>query len=452
MNYVPNTDADREAMLCTIGVGSASALFADIPAEVRDPALDLPEALSELELRQLMGAMAAENADSGRYPSFLGAGAYNHFIPSVVGRVTGRSEFSTAYTPYQPEISQGTLQSIFEFQSMVCRLTGMDVANASLYDGASATAEAVVLSLSATRRHKVVLGGSVHPEYRTVLRTFTRELGLEYAECDLLPREGRLDPGCVRGYVDENTACVIVQQPNFLGHLEDVTALAEAAHSVGALFVVAFDPISLGVLRPPAAYGADVAVAEGQSLGIPVGFGGPSLGIFACREKYLRQMPGRLVGETVDNRGQRGYVLTLQAREQHIRREKATSNICTNQALMALAATVYLSYMGPQGLKRVAELSLQKAHYAARRLSQVPGYSLPFSEPFFKEFVLRCPRPAEEVNALLWRNGIVGGYALGKDFPQLRDCLLLCVTEMNTVAQIDRFVAAVAQVAQEAGR
>jgi glycine dehydrogenase subunit 1 len=449
MNYVPNTDADREAMLAAVGVAAASELFADIPAEVRDPELRLPEALSELELRQLMGAMAARNADAGRYPSFLGAGAYNHFIPSVVSRVTGRSEFYTSYTPYQPEISQGTLQSIFEFQSLVCRLTEMDVANASLYDGASATAEAVVLSLSATRRSKVVLAGTAHPEYRTVLRTFTRELGLEYVECAANPGSGRLDAGCVREALDENTACVIVQHPNFFGCLEDVEALAEAAHSVGALFVVAYDPISLGLLRAPGAYGADVAVAEGQSLGIPVGFGGPYLGLFACREKYLRQMPGRLVGETVDVRGQRGYVLTLQAREQHIRREKATSNICTNQALMALAATAYLSYMGPQGLRRVAELCLQKAHYAAERLSQVPGYRLAFADPFFKEFVLRCPRPPADVNAALWGQGIVGGYALGRDYPELADGLLLCVTEMNTKEQIDNLVEA---LAKEAGR
>ncbi len=449
MNYVPNTDADREAMLAAIGVEQASALFADIPAAVRDPELRLPEALSELELRQLLSELAARNVDARQHPCFLGAGAYNHFIPAVVGHVVGRSEFYTSYTPYQPEISQGTLQSIFEFQTLICRLTGMDVANASLYDGASATAEAVVLALSATRRHKVVLAGTVHPEYRTVLRTFTRELGLEYVECGRRADGGRLAPACVREAADEDTACVIVQQPNFLGYLEDVDALSQAALAVGALFVVAYDPISLGLLRPPGAYGADVAVAEGQPLGIPLSFGGPYLGLFACREKYLRQMPGRLVGETVDNRGRRGYVLTLQAREQHIRREKATSNICTNQALMALAATVYLSYMGPQGLRRVAELCTQKAHYAAERIAAVPGFTLPFADPFFKEFVVRCPRPPAAVNAALRRHGIIGGYALGRDYPELADCLLFCVTELNTKGDIDRLVGA---LAKEAGQ
>ncbi len=449
MNYVPNTDADREAMLAAVGVEAASALFADIPAQVRDPELRLPEALSELELRQMLSELAARNVDARRHPCFLGAGAYNHFIPAIVGHVIGRSEFYTAYTPYQPEISQGTLQSIFEFQTLICRLTGMDVANASLYDGASATAEAVVLALSATRRRKVVLAGTVHPEYRTVLRTFTRELGLEYVECERQADAGRLDPACVQEAADEDTACIIVQQPNFLGCLEQVDALSEAARAVGALFIVAYDPISLGLLRPPGAYGADVAVAEGQPLGIPLSFGGPYLGLFACREKYLRQMPGRLVGETVDNRGRRGYVLTLQAREQHIRREKATSNICTNQALMALAATVYLSYMGSQGLRRVAELCTQKAHYAAERLAAVPGFSLPFAEPFFKEFVVRCPRPPAEVNATLRRHGIIGGYALGRDYPELADCLLLCVTEVNTRGEIDRLVDV---LAKEVGR
>ncbi|MHB1416045.1 MAG: aminomethyl-transferring glycine dehydrogenase subunit GcvPA, partial [Chloroflexota bacterium] len=377
-------------------------------------------------------------------PSFLGAGAYNHFIPAVVGRMVGRSEFYTSYTPYQPEISQGTLQSIFEFQTLICELTQMDVSNASLYDGASATAEALVLAVSVTRRRKLVLGDTVHPEYRTVLRTYTRELGLEIVEGGRRDG-GRLDPAWVRAAVDENTACVIAQQPNFLGCLEDMEALARAAHEVGALFVAVYDPISLGLLRPPGAYGADVAVAEGQPLGIPISFGGPSLGLFSCAEKYLRQMPGRLVGETVDDQGRRGYVLTLQAREQHIRREKATSNICTNQALMALAATVYLSYMGPQGLRRVAELCLQKAHYAAERLGTLAGYSLAFADPFFKEFALRCPRPPALVNAGLARRGIVGGYELGRDYPELADCLLFCVTEMNPREDIDRLVAALAE-------
>ena len=441
MNYVPNTDADRAALLRTIGVDSAAELFADIPASVRDPELRLPGPLSELELHQLLSDLAQRDGDPQRCLSFLGAGAYNHFIPSVVGSMVGRSEFYTSYTPYQPEISQGTLQSIFEFQSLVCRLTQMDVANASLYDGAAATAEAVVLALSATRRHKVVLSDALHPAYRAVIRTYTRELGLEIVEggrCGV----GVSDPAWLRDSVDEQTACVVAQHPNFLGCLEDTETLAAVSQKRGALFVSVYDPISLGLLKPPGAYGADVAVAEGQPLGIPVSFGGPYLGLFACQEKYLRQMPGRLAGETVDKCGQRGYVLTLQAREQHIRREKATSNICTNQALMALAATVYLSSLGPRGLRRVAELCLHKAHYAAERLAAVPGFALAFRAPFFKEFALRCPRPAAEVNAALLREGIVGGYDLGRDYSDLADCLLFCVTEMHTRADIDRLAEA----------
>ena len=448
MNYVPNTDADRAALLRAIGADSAAELFADIPAAMRDPELRLPEPLSELELRQLLNDLARRNGDPERCLSFLGAGAYSHFVPSVVGRVIGRSEFYTSYTPYQPEISQGTLQSTFEFQSLVCRLTQMDVANASLYDGAAATAEAVVLALSATRRHKVVLSDTLHPEYRAVVKTYTRELGLEFVEGGRRAG-GVLDPAWLRESVDDQTACVVAQHPNFLGCLEDTDSLAAVAQNSGALFVSVYDPISLGLLKPPGAYGADVAVAEGQPLGIPVSFGGPYLGLFACREKYLRQMPGRLVGETVDNQGRRGYVLTLQAREQHIRREKATSNICTNQALMALAATVYLSYIGPRGLRRVAELCLQKAHYAAERLAALPGFSLAFRAPFFKEFALRCPRPAAEVNAALLREGIVGGYDLGRDYPDLANCLLLCVTELHRKADIDRLAEA---LGKEAGR
>lgn len=438
MNYIPNTEDDRAKMLAAVGVESVSDLFTDIPEEVRDPELNLPDALSELEMRQLAGAMAGQNADLCRYPSFLGAGAYNHFVPSVVSRVIGRSEFYTAYTPYQPEISQGTLQSIFEFQTLISRLTGMDVTNASLYDGSTAVAEAVILALSATRRSKVVLASAVHPEYRAVLWTYTRELGLEVIEGGLAG--GKTDLDWLESSVDDRTACVVVQHPNFLGSLEDVDRIAAITSKVGALFVSVYDPISLGLLRPPAAYGADVAVAEGQPLGVPVSFGGPYVGLFSCRQQYLRQMPGRLVGETVDDRGQRGYVLTLQAREQHIRREKATSNICTNQALVALATTVYLSVMGPRGLRRVAELCLQKAHYAAERIAALPGFSLAFGAPFFKEFAVRCPRPPAEVNAILWRHSIIGGYDLGKAYPDLGDCLLLCVTEMNTKAEIDRLV------------
>jgi len=450
VSYIPHTEADRRAMLEAIGVGSVEELFTSIPEAVRHPTLDLPSPLSEMELLAELREMSERNADLDHYACFLGAGAYHHFIPAVVDAVIGRGEFYTAYTPYQPEISQGTLQAIYEYQTMVCRLTGMEVANASHYDGATALAEAALMAfeVSRGRKHKVIVAPDLHPEYRQVLRTYLRGTALSLAgDQDL--QAGVKD---LMELIDEDTACVLMQNPNFFGELlpvdgaDGLRALADSLHEAGGLLVVAVDPISLGLFTPPGEYGADIVVGEGQSLGNPLSFGGPYLGLFACRDRYKRRMPGRLAGATVDTQGRRGFVLTLATREQHIRRARATSNICTNQALCALAACVYLAALGRHGLRRVAELCYHKAHYAARRIEDLPGYEV-LGRRFFKEFVVRCPRPPAEVNAHLLECGIIGGYDLGHDYPHLSGCMLLCVTEMNTREQIDRLAAAL----EEAG-
>ena len=431
--YVPNTAADRQAMLAAIGVASVEELFADIPSEFRTGELGLPPALSEPELVRELSALAERNRPVDGMPCFLGGGAYRHFIPSVVSEVIGRSEFATAYTPYQAEISQGTLQTIFEFQSMVCELTAMDVANAGMYDGASALAEACLMAAGVSGRRRIALLSTLHPHYQAVVRTYAFGRGLAV---DVLPPDGLA--------LSEEHACLAVQQPNFFGHfLPDAEAVGRAVHAAGALFVVSADPISLGLFRPPGEYGADVAVGEGQSLGSPLNFGGPYLGLFACRQEYLRHMPGRIVGRTSDAQSRTGYVLTLQTREQHIRRERATSNICTSQQLVALAATVYLAAMGKQGLRQVAELCYHKAHYAAQRIARLPGYSLAFDGLFFKEFVVRCPRPPSEVNRALLERGIIGGLDVSQ---YVENGLLLCLTEMNTREEIDRLVAALAEI------
>jgi len=421
--YIANTDADRRAMLTAIGVASSDELFADIPPEFRIKGLSLPPALSEPELVRELSALAQRNRPAGEIPCFLGGGAYRHFIPSVVREVIGRSEFATAYTPYQAEISQGTLQTTFEFQSLVCELTGMDVANAGMYDGASALAEACLMAASVTGRRRIALLSTVHPHSQAVARTYAFGRGLTV---DVMPPDALT--------LSEEHACLSVQQPNFFGYLENVEALEQAARSAGALFVVSVDPISLGLFRPPGEYDADIVVGEGQSLGVPLSFGGPYLGLFACRQQHLRHMPGRLVGRATDAQGRTGYVLTLQTREQHIRRERATSNICTSQQLIALAATVYLAAVGKQGLRQVAELCYHKAHYAANRIAALPGYSLAGEGVFFKEFVVRCPRPPLEINRALLERGIIGGLDVSDQIP---DGLLLCVTELNTREEID---------------
>jgi glycine dehydrogenase subunit 1 len=450
MSYIANTEAERQGMLAAIGVGSIEDLFDDVPARVKIDGLNIPPPLAEPELLRLLRDLSERNADLVHYPCFLGAGAYRHFIPSVVGYVTGRSEFSTSYTPYQPEVSQGNLQATYEYQSLICELTGMEVANASMYDGATAVAEAAIMAINLTNRRKVVLAPALQPEYPAVVRSYLAGQGVEILEVPLVRDDGRTEPrltaAAAAALFDAETACLVVQQPNALGIVEDLRGLADVAHAAGALLVVDVDPIALGLLEAPGALGADIVVGEGQPLGLPTSFGGPYLGLFGCREAYIRQMPGRIVGATVDGLGNRGYVLTFQAREQHIRREKATSNICSNEALCALTAAVYLSWMGPVGLREVAETCLQRAHYAARRLADV-GYPLAFPEaPFFKEFAVRCPIPPVEVNRQLLERGIVGGFPLGRLDRALEDCLLFCVTEMNPREEIDRLVEALAAI------
>ena len=438
MPYILNTPGDQRDMLETIGVGSIEELFACVPAEFRlSGDLDVPPALSELELDRHLHDLGAKNRAAGQEMCFLGGGSYDHHIPAVVDHLAGRAEFYTAYTPYQPEASQGSLQAFFEYQTLVCQLTGMDVSNASLYDGATALAEAVLMALAVTRRRRVVVGASVHPEYRQVLATY-----LEHADVDpvcLGAADGALDAAQAREAIDSETACLVVQHPNFYGALEPMPALAEAAHANAALLVVSVDPISLGLLAPPGDYGADIVVGEGQALGNAMCFGGPYLGLMATRMKHVRRMPGRLVGETVDRRGNRCFVLTLQTREQHIRREKATSNICTNQGLLALRASIYLAAMGPTGMQRVAELCCRKAHYAAQRVAEISGLRLRFGRPFFKEFVVQADRPVEPMLHALAQQGIHAGVGLGRFDAGMGDCFLVAVTEKRTREEIDRW-------------
>jgi glycine dehydrogenase subunit 1 len=444
LSYVLNTPEDQRAMLEKIGAASVEGLFRSIPSELRlKRDLNVPPALTEIELSQHLQDLAARNRPAGDAVCFLGGGSYDHFIPAVVDAVAGRSEYYTAYTPYQAEASQGSLQAFFEYQTLICQLTGMEVANASLYDGGSAVAEAVLMAGAVTgRTGQVLVAGSVHPEYRQTLATYMTNL--EARPVTLPTPAGFLDPDDLKRALNDQTSCVVVQHPNFFGCLEEVEALAEAAHARGALFIVSFDPISLGLLKRPGQYGADIAVAEGQCLGNPMVFGGPYLGILACRQEYVRKMPGRLVGQTVDRQGRACWVLTLQTREQHIRREKATSNICTNQGLFALRAAVYLAALGPQGLKETADLCLRKAHYAADELSHKAGLQLRFQRPFFKEFTIRVPGDSAAMLPRLLEAGFHAGLDLGHWYPALKDSISLAVTEKRTKAEIDRLVEAYA--------
>ena len=438
MTYFPNTDADRQAMLEAIGAASIDDLLSMVPAELRmkrGPCV--PPGLGEMELSAHMAELASRNTPAAETACFLGGGSYDHFIPAVVDMVAARSEFYTAYTPYQAEASQGSLQAFFEYQTLVAQLTGMDVSNASMYDGGSAATEAVLMAMHATGRDRVVTVETVHPEYRQVLATYLANLDVDLATLDA--PEGAAAVSELAAAVDDQTACVLLQHPNFFGCLEDVEQAAHIAHQRGALLVVSVDPISLGLLRRPGDYGADIVVGEGQSLGNPMAFGGPYLGLMACQERFLRRMPGRLVGQTVDRRGNRCWVLTLQTREQHIRREKATSNICTNQGLLALRATVYLALMGPGGMRDVAQLCLQKARYAADQLAAIPSLSPAFAQPTFKEFVVRVQgRRVDEVIDRARQNGFFAGVPLGQWYPRLDDCMLVAVTEKRTKEQIDR--------------
>ncbi|MHB8776156.1 MAG: aminomethyl-transferring glycine dehydrogenase subunit GcvPA [Anaerolineales bacterium] len=449
MTYIPISPNERDAMLKTVGVESLDDLFDAVPKKHRFPELNLPPALTEMEAASLLSEMATSNENVREHMiSFLGAGAYNHYVPAVVDHMLRRGEFYTAYTPYQPEISQGTLQAIFEYQSLMTTLTGMEVSNASHYDGATAAAEAVNLAFAQFRgkRKKIVLSPSLHPQYREVITTYSQGMGLDQVGSDA-DLEGGAD--ALTSFIDENTALVIVQYPDFFGRIYDYTKLIEDAHAKGSLVCIVANPTALLMLKTPASMGADIVVGEAQPFGIPLWYGGPYLGFFTTKKVYVHKMAGRLIGETVDNRGQRAYVLTLTAREQHIKRERATSNICTNQGLLALASAVYMSVLGKTGLQQVANLCYQKAHYAASELSRIDGFGLCFSEPFFHEFVLCCPRPAGEVNQYLLEHGIFGGYDLGKDYPALENHILMAFTEMNSKQEIDTLVEVLQEMSHE---
>lgn len=441
MTYIPISPNERDAMLKTVGVKSLDDLFDAIPKKHRFPELNLPPALTEMEAAAHLGEMAASNENVREHLiSFLGAGAYHHYVPSVVDHMLRRGEFYTAYTPYQPEISQGTLQAIFEYQSLMTNLTGMEVSNASHYDGATAAAEAVNLAFAQFRgkRKKIILSPAVNPQYREVIRTYTQGMGVDTAGDDTENHDD--GPEALIPLIDESTMLVTVQYPDFFGRIYDYTELINAAHAKGALVCIVANPTALLMLKTPGDMGADIVVGEAQPFGIPLWYGGPYLGFFTTKKSYVHKMAGRLVGETVDARGNRSYVLTLTAREQHIKRERATSNICTNQGLLALCASIYMSTLGKQGLKEVANLCYQKAHYAAAELSKIDGFGLCHTDPYFHEFVLCCPKPASEVNQYLLDNGILGGYDLGKDYPDMPNHLLVAVTEMNSRDEIDTLV------------
>jgi glycine dehydrogenase subunit 1 len=433
--FVPHTEEQKKEMLRAAGVRRFDDLLEGLPRDLIRPALDLPGSMSELELVRHMEELARRDHLA---QSYLGAGAYEHFIPTAVWELALRGEFSTAYTPYQPEASQGTLQSIFEFQSMICELFGMEAANASLYDGASAAAEACLVAARHTGRRRVLVPDTVHPQTRRVIETYLRHSGV--AVETLASAGGILEPAALKKALGPDTAALLVQNPNFFGCLElHVQALSKLAHEAGALLIASSNPVALGLISPPGEYGADIAVAEGQPLGQPLGYGGPYLGLFACRMDLIRKIPGRIVGQTVDAEGRRAFVLTLQAREQHIRREKATSNICTNQALCALAATIHMSLLGKEGLRRLADLNFQKAHYLQGELKK-RGFDLLFDRPFFNEFAVRCPIPPETIEERLARQRVLAGLPLGPYYPALKDGLLLCVTEIKTRGDMDAFV------------
>lgn len=446
--YLPHTESEREAMLATIGVKQLDDLFNNVPSDKRFPKLNLPSAITEMEVSSEIQDLAWANNTTREMACFLGAGAYNHYVPAAVDSILHRGEFYTAYTPYQPEISQGTLQSIFDYQSLITALTGMEVSNASHYDGATAAAEAVTLADAHFRgkRTKIVLSPSLHPQYRHTIHTYHQGTGLNFVGED---EEITASPDSLTALLDNNTALVYVQYPDFLGRIYNLSKLANSVHEAGALLAVSINPIALGMLTPPGEFGADIVTGEGQPLGIPLSYGGPYLGLFTTRKEFVRKMAGRLVGETTDVHGQRAYVLTLTAREQHIRREKATSNICTNQGIMTLAAAIYMSLLGKHGLRQVSELCYHKAHYAAHQIEKVAGYKLWSNTPFFHEFVIRCNKPVDEINAHLLDHNILGGYDLELDYPSLKNHMLIAVTEMNTKDDIDLLVEALAEVSHD---
>jgi glycine dehydrogenase subunit 1 len=439
MPFIPMTEKNRLEMLKTIGIDHWEDLLDPIPRDLRFQGnWNLPESLSEPEVTRLLQTLASRNDHAGTHVCFLGGGAYDHFIPAAVGHVISRPEFYTAYTPYQPEVSQGTLQAVYEYQTLIAELTGMDAANASMYDGASALAEAALLVQGQTGRETVLISKTVHPFYRRVVSTYCHRAGISIREIAMA--DGVTDLEALGAAVNSETAGVLIQHPNFFGYLEDVESIGKTVHAAGGLFAVSVDPISLGILQPPGVYGADAATGEGQSLGNPLSFGGPYVGIFAVKKDLIRRLPGRLVGVTRDSRGERGFVLTLQTREQHIRREKATSSICSNEQLCALASSVYLALMGKIGLPRVADLCLQKSHYLAERIAGVKGFRLFSSKPFFKEFTVRCPVPPEKIIKSMLKKGFFAGIDLGRFDDGLKDAMLIAVTEKRTREEMDRYL------------
>lgn len=444
MTYIPQSDRDKAEMLATLGIESVEELFSQIPSALRANAMPaIPGSLTEPELVRHMHELAGENRSLQDLVCFAGGGIYDRFIPSIVRNVVTRPEFVTPYTPYQAEVSQGTLQAMFEYQTMVCELTAMEVANASLYDGATSLAEGVLVAASVTHKHRALISRALSPSVRRVVQTHCSASGIEISEVPYIAETGQTDLEVLQDVLDDEVCCVALQQPNYFGVIEDMAAAVEAAHNVGALLISAVEPTSLGILKPPGEYGVDIAVGEGQPLGLVPGFGGPLLGLFACKEELVRHMPGRVVGQTEDNKGRVGYCLTLQAREQHIRRDKATSNICTNEALCALAAAVYLAALGPDGVREVAELSAQKAHYLRDRLAeQSENVQQRFAGPFVNEFVLRVGPPVHSLLQRLCEQGYLVGPPLGREYPELDNCLLVAVTEQRTKENIEGLVAA----------
>lgn len=446
MNYIPNTARDKEIMLKEMGISSFEALLEDIPKTLRKFSLPLPDGLSEPQVLKALKDLSEKNTNRDKYISFLGAGAYEHYIPSVVDHLASRSEFYTCYTPYQPEVSQGTLQVIYEFQTLLCELTGMDVANSSMYDGSTALTEAALLSIRLKEKNKVVCSRAIHPEYRQVLKTYLKGLHTEIVEIDA--PEGITDVSLLEKVIDDNTAAVLVQNPNFFGCIEDMETISTITHRHDTLFIACVNPISLGILKPPGEYNADIAVGEAQVLGNYLNYGGPYLGFFTVKKELLRKMPGRIAGETVDSNGKRCFVLTLQAREQHIRREKATSNICTNQALLALRACIYLCALGKKGMAELSRLNIQKSHYAYEKLCSLDIFKPAFQQPFFHEFALKAKGNLRinKINEYLLTKGIIGGLELSGFYPELSNSMLLCVTETKTKESIDRLVTELAQI------
>lgn len=437
--YLPMTESDKKAMLEAIGVSSIDELFSDIPEKVRFKGeYKIRKAEHETALMKKLAEMAEKNAHIKEKVSFLGAGIYDHYLPAIVDHVISRSEFYTAYTPYQPEISQGELQAVFEFQTMICELTNMDVANSSMYDGGTALAEAALLSAAQTKRKKILISKTVHPQSRDVVRTYAKGQNIEVVEIPY-NTEGMTDTRALEEMLNDEVAAVLVQYPNFFGVIEPLHELEKMIHGHKAMFVVSSNPLSLGLLKPPGSFGADIVCGDTQVFGIPASFGGPSCGYFAVTSKLMRKIPGRLVGQTKDDEGRRGFVLTLQAREQHIRREKATSNICSNQALNALASAVAMTALGKKGVKEMAVQNIQKAHFA-RELFKKNGFEIVFESPIFNEFVIKLNKPVDEVNKELLKKGIIGGYDLGRDYTELANCMLVAVTELRTKEEIDHFV------------